>query len=99
MNRTFNDGHAPVRHPRTVLGINDVGQMFVVVFEGRRADAKGATYLEGAQLLHELGATEGVQLDGGGSSTLVVKGQRANDLPTGQGGERGVSHAVAIVRR
>ena len=62
------------RDPRTAVGNNKAGQqMIIVVVDGRQAGySKGATLQELAQILLDNGAYNGVEMDGGGSSTLVV---------------------------
>jgi exopolysaccharide biosynthesis protein len=88
--------YATDRHPRSAVGLTGDGRMFLVVAEGRQGDAAGMTFNEMAQLLVDLGAVRGMMLDGGGSSTLVIDGQRVNDLPSGSG-ERSVGDHFAIV--
>lgn len=62
-----------VRHPRTAAGVDASGRRLVlVVVDGRQPGwSVGATLPELADLLIEQGVSEGVALDGGGSSTLV----------------------------
>lgn len=61
------------RHPRTSIGYNDK-QIFLVTVDGRRPGyADGMTSFELAELMLSLGATEAVNLDGGGSTTFVVR--------------------------
>lgn len=64
-----------VRHPRTALGVSEDGRTLILLtVDGRRPDwSRGTTYRETAELLKEFGAAEGLNLDGGGSSTLVIK--------------------------
>jgi exopolysaccharide biosynthesis protein len=54
------------------------------------------TLPELAQLLEALGVDEALNLDGGGSSTLVVDGRPAN-RPSDPEGERAVVNALALV--
>lgn len=62
-------------HPRTAVGVDKSGQtVWLVVVDGRQGGySEGLTLHELAELLVELGAEEAVNLDGGGSSTLVVE--------------------------
>jgi exopolysaccharide biosynthesis protein len=61
-------------HPRTALGIDrDEGLLHLVVVDGRSENSGGQTLLQLAQLLQSLGDEEAVNLDGGGSSTMVAR--------------------------
>lgn len=65
---------APVRHPRTGVGISRSGRiLYFVIIDGRNpASSIGTTEAELAAWLVYFGAREGLNLDGGGSSTMVV---------------------------
>lgn len=62
-------------NPRTVMGFSrDPRRLYIVVIDGRQPGySTGANDYESAAWLQFLGATDGVNLDGGGSSTLVVE--------------------------
>ncbi|MDR2756843.1 MAG: phosphodiester glycosidase family protein [Planctomycetaceae bacterium] len=62
-------------HPRTLCGLTqDNRYVIFVVIDGRRQDySEGATYTESAQWLCYFGAWNGLNLDGGGSTTLVIR--------------------------
>jgi hypothetical protein len=62
--------------PRTAIGLDQkMRQVIIVVVDGRQPGySEGATLAEMADLLIEFGAYSGMNLDGGGSSTLVVEG-------------------------
>lgn len=60
------------RHPRTLVGWNDAGKVWLVVVDGRQQHSRGMDLAEASEHLLALGATEGVNLDGGGSSTMVT---------------------------
>ena len=63
-----------VRHPRSAVGISaDARTLLLVAVDGRQAHSCGATLEELGQLMQSLGAHEAINLDGGGSTTLVVK--------------------------
>ena len=80
--------------PRTALGYN-TDTLFLVVADGRQPKySTGLTLYELASILIELGATEAINLDGGSSSTFVVKDTVINK-PSGQQ-ERDVLNAVFI---
>ena len=62
--------------PRTAIGISKTGKkLILVVVDGRQAGySQGATLEELARILKEFGAHQAINLDGGGSSTLVAQG-------------------------
>ncbi|MDR1270065.1 MAG: phosphodiester glycosidase family protein [Planctomycetaceae bacterium] len=68
-------------HPRTLCGISQDNRYVIwVVIDGRRKGySEGATFEESAQWLHYFDAWDGLNLDGGGSSTLVIQGKN-NDV-------------------
>jgi hypothetical protein len=65
----------PARHPRTAVGLDGAGEtLFVLVAEGRMASRSiGLTLYEVGAWLRHLGAVDGLNLDGGGSSALVIR--------------------------
>lgn len=65
------------RHPRAGLGY-DSERLFAVVCDGRADDDAGLTIDELATVFIELGASEAINLDGGGSASLVCAGELAN---------------------
>lgn len=62
--------------PRTALGINRNGRyLYLVVVDGRQPFySAGATFVDLAELMIEQGAFMAMNMDGGGSSTMVVEG-------------------------
>ncbi|WP_243789162.1 phosphodiester glycosidase family protein [Saccharopolyspora gloriosae] len=61
-------------HPRTAVGFSaDGARMWLVTIDGRQADSRGATERELAERLRALGAVDAINLDGGGSSTLLAR--------------------------
>jgi hypothetical protein len=66
------------RHPRAALGISDES-LVAVACDGRRSSVDGGlTMLELAEVMIELGAESAINLDGGGSTTLVHRGHLLN---------------------
>lgn len=63
------------RHPRTVVGTDDNGYVYLMVIDGRFREGIGTTISETAQIARMAGMTEAINLDGGGSSTLWMEGQ------------------------
>jgi hypothetical protein len=87
------------RHPRSALGISrDSATLYLVAVDGRRQTSVGMTLEELADAMLALGAYEAMNLDGGGSSALVVRDSIVN-VPSDTSGERPVGNVVAITRR
>ena len=65
----------PRRHPRTAVGLDSSrGKMWLLVADGRQQGvSEGATLDELKEMLKNLGAVDALNLDGGGSSTLVAR--------------------------
>ncbi len=64
------------KHPRTGMGYTKSNKLIILVIEGRNTGvAEGATLLQEAQLFKELGCWEALNLDGGGSSCMLVNGR------------------------
>lgn len=63
------------KHPRTAMGYTADGRLIILVIQGRSADAAGATLVQEAQLLKDLGCIEALNLDGGGSSCMLINGK------------------------
>lgn len=92
-------GFAASRHPRTAVAYDGrTARLWLVVVDGRQPPhSVGMTLPELAALLEALGATDALNLDGGGSSVMVV-GARPWNRPADTGGERPVANALALVR-
>ncbi|RCW43820.1 MULTISPECIES: phosphodiester glycosidase family protein [unclassified Halanaerobium] len=68
------------RAPRTALGVNSKNQLMLVTVDGRQPDFSiGMTLEEMADLLKWLGAEDAVNLDGGGSARMVIRGFTMNN--------------------
>lgn len=92
------DGTDPfsARNPRTAVGYKADGTVLIVTVDGRGADGSvGMTLRELARLFVELGATDALNLDGGGSTTMVIGGEVQNRPSDGP--ERAVSTALVLV--
>ncbi len=63
------------RDPRTAIGINRNGRyLYLMVVDGRQPFySDGATFAELAELMKKQGAYFAMALDGGGSSTMVIR--------------------------
>jgi len=94
------------RNPRTAIGIAQKGRrFFLVAVDGRQQPySDGMTLHELAKLMLDLGATQALNLDGGGSTTLVYADPdssgtlRIANHPSDRDGERPVGNAIAIMR-
>ncbi|HMK18670.1 MAG TPA: phosphodiester glycosidase family protein [Chitinophagaceae bacterium] len=63
------------KHPRTVMGYTKDSKLIILMIEGRNTVAHGATLGQEAQILKDLGCWEALNLDGGGSSFMLVNGK------------------------
>ncbi len=92
---TFSGG----RQPRTAVVYDPtLRRVWLVVVDGRRPDhSAGMTLRELAGVLSALGAVDALNLDGGGSSVLVVDGEVVS-RPSDDQGERPVVNALALRR-
>lgn len=99
---------AQERHPRTAVGYTQNGQvLFLVVVDGRQPGFSVGMTLE--ELAHFMrlrladfslvreNAYQALNLDGGGSTTMAVKGEVVNS-PSDQTGERPVANALLVVK-
>jgi len=83
-------------HPRTAIGITSDRKMILFVCEGRNMTegVEGFTTGEVAEILKELGCVEAINLDGGGSSCMLVNGKET--IKVSDGHQRAVASAVMI---
>lgn len=84
------------KHPRTAMGYTKDGKLIILVIEGRNKVAHGATLEQEAQIFKDLGCWEALNLDGGGSSCLLINGKETIK-PSDPAGQRPVP-AVFIIR-
>ncbi|MBD1420883.1 phosphodiester glycosidase family protein [Sphingobacterium chuzhouense] len=86
-------------HPRTGIGFSrDGSKYYLVVIDGRQIDfSVGATTGEVGDILKSLGAFTGMNLDGGGSSSITINGQVKN-TPS-DGSERAVANGIMITTK
>ena len=86
------------RAPRSAVGVTKYGDYIFAVVDGRQAHSRGCTLNEWATiLLKDFGAVNAINLDGGGSTELVVKGNIVNSPSDGR--ERPVADALILVKR
>ena len=96
----FGQNHSGERHPRTGVGFNEDSTIVIfAVVDGRQHFSRGATMQEMATIMQGLGAWNAINLDGGGSSTLVVRDEHKNnhDWSFGLGTFRSVANGILAV--
>lgn len=90
-------GWAHQRNPRTIAGIDARGRLVLITADGRQTDSVGLSLSESAELADRLGLVDAINLDGGGSTAMVVDGDLETS-PSG-GSERAVGDAIVIRER
>lgn len=87
------------RHPRTFVAINqDTTKLLLCTVDGRQETSIGMSFQEMADFLLSIGGWHAVNLDGGGSTTMVVNGVIVNS-PSDKTGERPVANTLQIIKR
>lgn len=95
------------RHPRTAVGITKKNRVLLITIDGRNTNAAGMSLFELTDVLRWLNSRDGINLDGGGSTTLWISGQPGNGIvnyPTDNKkwdheGERKVANVVLVKRK
>ena len=103
--RESTDAFAYTSHPRTLIGFREDGTTVFMVIEGRGKPADyqvGVSHYESGQLLQAQGCVNGYNLDGGGSSTLIVRNNHGgfdvlNDPSDGSERSDG-NHCLVVMR-
>src|SRR3954452_3080817 len=97
----LNNENYSVPNPRTALGVTADGDVVLATVDGRSETSGGMALTDLAELMSSLGAVDALNLDGGGSTTMVV--DPAGDAPLGvvndpsDGYERAVNTTLQIV--
>ena len=86
------------RHPRTAVAKLKDGKFLMITVDGRTESSGGIGLQDLAEYLLSLGATDAMNLDGGGSTTMFVDGKVVNK-PSDKEGERKVSDAILVTHR
>ncbi|GAA4628978.1 hypothetical protein GCM10023196_047680 [Actinoallomurus vinaceus] len=95
---------AVTRAPRTGAGVSRNGRrLYLVVVDGRLANSAGMSVAELSAFLAQVGADDGMNMDGGGSSTFAVRGPgepyvTVRNTPA-DGSERAVANGIGIFTR
>jgi hypothetical protein len=84
------------RSPRTAFGVRADGTVLLVTVDGRQADSVGMTIDELRGLMASLGAVDAVNLDGGGSTAMAIRGKLVNH-PSDAAGERKVGDVIVYI--
>lgn len=84
------------RAPRTAVGLTKDNQLLLVTVDGRQSHSAGLNLLELALFMQELGAVEAMNLDGGGSTEMVIYDKVINKPSDGR--ERRLGSGLAVVR-
>jgi hypothetical protein len=88
-----------VRHPRTLIGLDRHGFIWLAAIDGRRAEySMGMAFTDLQRLCDRLELTDALNLDGGGSTTMVLEGRVVN-RPSDPAGPRAVSDAILVLLR
>lgn len=81
--------------PRTAIGYTKDNHIVVFVCEGRSTIAAGLSLLQMAKILKDIGCKEALNLDGGGSSCMLINGKETN-TPSSKGVQRQVPSVFLI---
>lgn len=92
-------GFTTERHPRTMIGVDRAGAIWLVTVDGRNPEVSiGMTFSDLQALARTLSLRDALNLDGGGSTTMVVEG-RVRNHPSDATGPRPVSDALVVFPR
>jgi hypothetical protein len=87
-----------VPHPRTAVGLSaDRKTMWWVMVEGRQGSLTGLTLSDTTRVFKRLGAEWALNLDGGGSSGMILNGRRINGRPLNEPMERRVANCLGVL--
>ncbi|MFO7302057.1 MAG: phosphodiester glycosidase family protein [Acidobacteriota bacterium] len=93
------DSFVDARHPRTMIGRDRHGMIWLGAIDGRQPDYSiGMTFEDLQRLADRLELTDALNLDGGGSTTMVIRGQVVN-RPSDPTGVRPVGDALIVTPR
>jgi len=93
------EGFSTERHPRTMIGVDEGGDVWLAVVDGRQPGySVGMSFAELQRLAARLRLRDALNLDGGGSTTMVV-GDRIVNRPSDEEGPRPVSDALLVLRK
>jgi exopolysaccharide biosynthesis protein len=95
------------RHPRTAVALTSKNRVLLITVDGRNENAAGMSLFELRNVMKWLNTANGINLDGGGSSTLWIAGQPDNGVVNypcdnkkwDHAGERKVANVVTITKK
>lgn len=93
---SFYYGWVHKRNPRTIAGVDGEGRTLLVTADGRQTTSLGLSIKEAADVARSLGMVNAINLDGGGSTTMVQHGHVVNS-PSDATGERQVGDALILL--
>jgi hypothetical protein len=93
---SFYYGWVHKRNPRTVAGVDAHGRLVLITADGRSTDSLGLSIPETTAVAKSLGLRQAMNLDGGGSTTMVVNGAVINS-PSDAAGERPIGDALLLL--
>ena len=93
------------RHPRTAVAITYGGRILLITVDGRSQESAGVSLKELTKISEWLGAKDAINLDGGGSTTMYIKGMPNNGVVNhpcdnkkfDNFGERKVANAILVL--
>jgi hypothetical protein len=88
---------AEARHPRSSFGFTPEGDFVLLAVDGRQEDMAGANLRELSKVMESLGVTNAFNLDGGGSTQLVIKDGNGFSLLNSPSENRSVANALLLV--
>ncbi len=93
--------HVNARHPRTAVAVKRDGTICLITIDGRNNEAAGMSLIEVQKLFNWLGAEDLLSLDGGGSTSLYIKGYGVVNHPSDNkkfdsNGARTVANVIAL---
>ncbi len=93
--------HLTSYHPRSLVGIDDRGDLILVTVDGRQEHSNGASLECAADLMASLGCYSAVSLDGGGSTEMIVveNGNYVTKNKPSDGKPRAVKNTLLIVEK
>ncbi|MFF2031068.1 phosphodiester glycosidase family protein [Arthrobacter sp. NPDC058192] len=93
---SFFYGWVHKRNPRTIAGVDAQGRTLIVTADGRQTTSLGLSIKEAADVARSLGMVNAINLDGGGSTTMVQNGRVVNS-PSDAAGERPIGDALLLL--
>jgi len=92
-------GFTRTKHPRTGIGYDKQSStIYFITVDGRQKNSRGVSLDEFAEIMIKEGIYQGLNLDGGGSTTMVIKDEVVNN-PSDLTGERAVGNCLMFVKK